>query len=461
MQNAYPNPQLSPLEDDARRLRVRSASLWGVFLLLGLWSGYNTGIGLALAPNFPSSTTQLIQGVRAFFPLVAGWLAIMTMLKKGGVKQWAIAGPLGLMGVFVATGLISSGFLSKLPVNALYWGGMYGSVLIVMIAICSEEEALTVLFRVITASWMVDFLILLGLLGAIPFLSGALAHSQTNPLGVKAYAGNFGAKGTILGMPSTRNTGLARYAAVAGLAAFGRLWNADLLRKITWGAVLLVALYALVLTQGRTETLGFLAGFAVILMLRKSRRIVLLGVGMLGVVLMGLLGFFRGLWEFGVRAHGGHHFDWTLTGRVGQWMAGLKVTMHSPLVGFGFQADRYYLHGIQLEGAVFQALIQSGILGTLAYVAAFALAWFLVIRLYTSPASHKLPDEIPGMMAFFTIMSLGESTVFYGADWMLLAPVLAYIQVAAWQYGILGHRQSVLRRRAVPIDTRRRAENLR
>ncbi|HVB97968.1 MAG TPA: O-antigen ligase family protein [Candidatus Dormibacteraeota bacterium] len=433
-----------------------------MFLWILLWSGYNTGIYVVQAPNFPADTLQLVQGIRAFFPLVAGWLAIVTLLRKGGARLWALVGPVGLLGVFTAAGLLSSGLISKYPLDALYWGGMYGAVLIVLVAVCSDADAVPILSRVITVNWMIDILILLGLLGAIPFLGGAaLSQAHGNPLGLQAYAGQMAANGTILGMASTRNTGLARYAAVAGLVALGRLWKENLFRKLIWVAVLLVALYTLVLAQARTETIGFLAGLMAILVLRKSRRTLLLGAGTLGVVLLYLVGFFHDLWVFGTQSRGGHGFDPTLTGRTNQWMQGLAATLHSPWLGLGFQADRYYLHGVQLENAVSQALIQAGILGTVAFVAAFALAWYMLVRLYTSKLARQLPDEIPGILVFFTVMSITESTVYYSADWLLLAPVLGYIQVLAWQQGIVSFGAITLGHRAALVNPRTSAEDLR
>jgi len=245
-----------------------------------------------------------------------------------------------------------------------------------------------------------------------------------------AYNGHVGSKGVILGMASTRNTGFARYAGVAGLVGLARLGEGKKLNKIVWLGVLVTALLVLVMAQARTETISFLAGSLIVLMLRKRRRVALLGVGTLGAILLGLEGFFNNLWDFGTRNGG---FDPTLTGRTGQWMEGLAVVRQSPWVGLGFQADRYYLHGIQIENAVFHALIQTGVLGTLAYVAAYALAWVLLIRLYVSRFSGSLPDEIPGILMFFTVFSVTESIAYYSAAFLLLAPVLAYIQVVAWQ----------------------------
>ena len=396
-----------------------------------LWGGYNTGIGLVLSPGFPATHMQLVHGIRAFFPLLAAWIALLVILARRGLKTQAVAGPLGLLGLFAAVGMVSSGLLSRDPLSAFYWAAMYESVVVVLMAVCSDPDALSTLSRVITLNWVIDIVIMVGLLAAIPSFGGAaLMHTQGSPLGVMAYNGNVGSKGVILGMASTRNTGFARYAGVAGLVGLARLGEGKKLNKIVWLGVLVTALLVLVMAQARTETISFLAGSLIVLMLRKRRRVALLGVGTLGAILLGLEGFFNNLWDFGTRNGG---FDPTLTGRTGQWMEGLAVVRQSPWVGLGFQADRYYLHGIQIENAVFHALIQTGVLGTLAYVAAYALAWVLLIRLYVSRFSGSLPDEIPGILMFFTVFSVTESIAYYSAAFLLLAPVLAYIQVVAWQ----------------------------
>ena len=450
--NMHPGSPLSMRARAGFSSRSQGAAAWCVFAWLLLWSGYNTGIYVVQAANFPANWLQLVHGVRAFFPLLAGWLALVVLLRKKGVRIGAVAGPLGLCGLFAGVGMISSVFISKFPLNAFYWACMYGAVVVVLVAVCSNEEALTSLARVIETNWMVAIFFLLALLLALPFLGrDALTATTESPLGVIAYNGLIANHQTILGMSSTRNTGLARYAAVAGLVALGRLMKNRTWTRIFWVSILTVGLYALVLAQARTETIGFLAGAPVILCLRKSRRAILLGVGSLAVGLLWVIGFFQKLWEFGTRGQG---FNPTLTGRTIQWMEGLAATKQSPWIGLGFQADRYYLHGIQLEDALFHALIQAGVLGTLAFVSAFVLAWFLLVKLYASPQSGRLPDEIPGILAFFTVMSVTESTAFYGANWLLVAPVLAYIQVLAWQHGIIDSRSWSLGRRISSIEPR-------
>jgi O-antigen ligase len=434
-------------KEQSRRSQPRPSVVLCLMLWVMLWGGYNTDIGVVLAPNFPANPLQLIHGIRAFLPLFAGWLAVLVILSRGGPKGRAIGGPLGLLAFFVAIGLISSAFLSRYSLDGLYWVGMYGSVLAVLIAVCSNSDALSALSRVIMLNWIIDIALLVGLLAAIPFLGEtALAPTSGSPLDVMAYNRVVAAHGTLLGMSATRNTGFGRYAAVAGLVALGRLWQGKKLNKLIWIGVLFVALYVLVRSQARTETLGFLAGALVILVLRRHRRAVLFGVGALGVLLLGLMGFFQDLWSFETHGRG---FDPTLTGRTATWQQGLEVVRHSPWLGLGFQADRYYLNGQHMHDTVLHALIQTGALGTIAYVAAYGLAWFLLVRLYLSRSSKDLPDELPGVLVFFTIMSITESIAYYSANWLLLAPVLAYIQVLAWQQRAL-KRNSGYSRLAAP-----------
>jgi O-antigen ligase len=426
-------------------------------LWLLVWGGYNTGIELVLSPGFPTSTMELFHGVRAFFPILAAWIALLAILSRGSLRTQAVAGPLGLLGFFAAIGIVSSGLISRLPLRALYWVAMYEAVVVVLVAVCTSSDAQHILSRLITLNWTIDIVIMVGLLAAIPSFGGAaLVSTQGSPLGVMAYNGSVGSHGTILGMASTRNTGFARYAGVAAVVALARLWQGKKWNKLIWIGVMLVALYALVLAQARTETLSFLVGSLVILLLRKRRRVALLGMGVLGVILLGLVGFFQNLWSFGTRNGG---FDPTLTGRTAEWMQGLAAFWQSPWVGLGFQADRYYLHGVQLENSFLHALIQTGILGTLAYIVAYILTWYLMVRLYLSPRSGELPDEIPGILAFFTVFSITESISYYSAAFLLLAPVLAYIQIVAWQEGFLKGRRSYSRNSMVRVGRREFAFN--
>src|SRR5437899_13038723 len=97
------------------------APLYLVLWLL-LWCGYNTGPWYVLDPSFPATTAELIHGVRAFFPLLAGWLALIMILARGGVNKPAFMGPLGLLCFYTIIGLTSSLFCANDIFQQSYWG---------------------------------------------------------------------------------------------------------------------------------------------------------------------------------------------------------------------------------------------------------------------------------------------------------------------------------------------------
>ena len=109
----------------------------------------------------------------------------------------------------------------------------------------------------------------------------------------------------------------------------------------------------------------------------------------------------------------------------------------SPWVGLGFHADRWFLPEAQhIHNGLLHALLQSGLIGTAAFVAAFAVALAFMVRLYwLGPESRRLPlaAEVPGILIFFTIMNVTESTAYFSANWLLLAPAMAYLQLAFWK----------------------------
>jgi len=238
----------------------------------------------------------------------------------------------------------------------------------------------------------------------------------------------------LFGMATTRSTGAARYAAIAGLAALARLWQGTARSRLIWAFVLLFSVYGIVFLQARTALLAFLAGAFLLLWLRRSLRpLFLAGVPVAGL-LLAATGSYQAFWLYLTR---GAPLDPTLTGRTVTWQAGWALFQESPWLGWGFHADRIFLTGQHMHNALLHALVQTGVLGTIPYVAAVVGAWIFVVRLYrTRPLRglSPLPIEIPAVLAFFTIASITESTfALFGTPWLLSAPLIAYVQVLAWQ----------------------------
>jgi O-antigen ligase len=395
----------------------------GLWVLL--WLGYNTDCGRVMNPNFPANTMDLIHGLRAFFPMLAAWFALLMIFARSNRLFPWVMGPLGLMLLYAVTGLISSATLSPDPTYALYYGANYLAMVLVLLAIVLVEDPLPDLRKVLSLTWIVGIILTLSLLGAIPILGPqAIVQTETSPIGMRAYSG----AGAIMGMSAARNTGFARYAAISVLVALpGLMSRGKLAVRIIWGIVFTASLYALIIANGRTETVAFIGGVAVILGAEKAKRFVNFLVGVAAAILLGLRGFFSAFYLYFTRTG---RIDPTMTGRTVTWEEGLRSLAKSPWVGFGFQADRYFLRE-HMHNAFLHAFFQSGLLGGGAILIGLMIVWFYMIRyFFLHPPADKslIPPEIPAVFLFVTISSVAESTfAYFSAAWLLSAPIVAYV----------------------------------
>jgi len=104
----------------------------------------------------------------------------------------------------------------------------------------------------------------------------------------------------------------------------------------------------------------------------------------------------------------------------------------SPVIGNGFHADRLVLNTHMHNGFV-HSMVQTGILGTIAYLSAALFGWVLFFKIIRNlrrlPLPHKhLVIQSGAILAFLTVRTFPESTAaFFGIDWLILAPVLIYL----------------------------------
>jgi O-antigen ligase len=131
------------------------------------------------------------------------------------------------------------------------------------------------------------------------------------------------------------------------------------------------------------------------------------------------------------------------TGRTAVWAEGWSLFKKSPAtvaVGYGFQADRFLL-GTHMHNSYMHALLQTGLLGTVPFVAALLFGWLLLVKALLnlsrfSGVDKHLTIQTAGMLVFFSVRTLTESTgAFFGIDWLLLAPLLLYLTSVNHNYG--------------------------
>jgi O-antigen ligase len=419
-----PQPQVEVAKP---ALSFTSNALLGMGLWVLLWSGYNTDLERFLRPEFPTDTLDFIHGLRAFGPILAGWIACLVIFVRAKRLFPWIIGPVGLLFFYAATGLVSSATLSVEPAGALYFGFNYLAIVLVMLAIALVDDPLPDLLKVLRLTWFVAIALTLGLLGAIPILgSDVIIQTEASPVGIRAYTG----VGSVMGMTSTRNTGFARYAAVSALAALPTVMNKEnrLVVRIFWGVMLAASFYALILANGRTETAAFIAGLFVFLIAEKARRLLYSLAAAAAAIVLGFEGFYSKFYLYFTRSG---HFDLTFTRRTDIWQEGWQLFWKSPWVGFGFQADRYFMEGLHMHNAFLHALVQSGFLGGVAIFIGLAIVWYYTIYYFFlhQPADKSLiPPEIPAILLFTTVSSITESTfAYYSAAWLLCAPTVVYV----------------------------------
>ena len=116
------------------------------------------------------------------------------------------------------------------------------------------------------------------------------------------------------------------------------------------------------------------------------------------------------------------------------WTTGWGFIKESILLGYGFHGDRLVL-GTHIHNAFMHSLIQTGIIGTIPFVGALLYGWILMLKalktLSRLPAFQKqLVIQTDGILVFLSLRAIFESTgAFFGVDWLLLAPLLLYLQI--------------------------------
>lgn len=433
-----------------------------IFWLM-FWLGYNTYPRKLDFSNF----LNFFQGIRAFFPILAGFLALIILFfGKSFFSQKIGKNPLALLGVYVLVGIISSIFLSLQPLIALYWALAYGALIVGLWAILKSSQAKFYLSFLIHFNWLIISFIVFGWFLYYLAGGGELSFNFPRPFEVLA-----GAKETILGMATTRPTGFGRYLGILGLVTLAGLLREKRKIKFLWFFFFLLFYLLLLFSQAKTAIFGFIFGAFLIFLLKSQSKTAIFSWSLFTLVQLILVGIFLFYLpqlpkiltspppllmelppspsageekiiippELSLPPSKGSFSDLkekifqpllTLGGRIqGIWPEAFNLFLRSPLIGFGFQADRIFLKGQHTHNALLQALVQTGLIGTLFFLSAFLWSGFILFKLLKKSTKEKsFLIEIAALFLFFGLRAITESTAaFFGADWILLAPLLGYI----------------------------------
>lgn len=448
-----------------------------------VWATYNTDIFRIFSPGFPHSLFDLVHGIRSIFPFVALAVAIIILIKNRKLNRNLLKGPMGLLLAYSIIGTIAC-LLSKDPLAAFYWGVLYLSVIIILFSVITGLDSIKKISLLIKINWVIAGAISVGLLAFFFIQPGAVSSLTYNFLictqrPFESLA-DMGAGMDVFGMVGTRPTGLGRYAGLVAIITLVSFFYSKKRSKVAWFSSFVIFLSILLFSKGKTEILAFIVAMIFVIWLAKKINI----FSILGLSLISMLSVFtifynipcdnslNSITSFVSYISPSHSPTSnnlnagelapapvsapppqlgstsepkktnakdlknivTLSGRTtGVWQDAWHLFLSSPLVGYGFQADRFFLNGQHAHNSIIHALIQTGILGTIPFLLAFILMFLYLARLFKNPHIELQEKNflvmLSAVLVFFAVRSITESVAFFSADWLFVAPIIAYIQL--------------------------------
>ena len=382
-----------------------------------IWGGMFSGVYNLAMPKFTSSPFAFFQGVRALFPMLAIYLCFLWVMSRRS-KFPLVKDPLGYFFIYGVMGFIGSMFLTVNTVDSLYWAGAYLSPFFGIWLALASENPKEKLQKIILVNYVVFFFFALNIFPeAVRIFRGKTSLSAffSLPFGL----GDF-----------TRN-GAGRFALVMAIVSFCRFIVSKSKYRYLWFAFFGPGLFILMMTQSRTALLG-LAVVSVLFIFLRGIDWRYLFLGPVAAYVVWMSGF---KW----RAKGQIEQLISLTGREVTWQKGIALIKNSPFLGWGFNADRLMLNYEHMHNSYLHAMIQTGILGFIFFVAALFSIWNLIgrARLFDrikslGGSNYAFLMESIMIIGFMTIRSFFESTAaFFGVDLLILVPAMAYVSLVA------------------------------
>ncbi len=417
----------------SKGLLIQYHSLPAILWLM-LWFSINTGPWVL--EQEPDTFVGWLHYVRALFPfaVIAAAVFFLGMQREKtpmplSVKLWFFYGVVGLVACL----------LSPEPLQAAYWAVTYLAVLAALKTYINGKDALEQAIYLNYLSWFVTTVFLLVLV----FFARDALFVRTDA-GLTGY-GIEGRMETIGGMAMSRSSGMSRFAAVPGIISFVLLWQSRGWKRLVWTATFISSASLIYLMQSRGALFGFFfaLSFLMYFLGPRSRRI-----GLALMILFGLLivvhyipsETIQDITSFITRGQDPEELR-TLTGRTRAWEKGLAVFWESPLIGWGFQADRL-LTGEHVHNTYLYAMLTGGIFGAAAFVAGMGMTWLLFLKIFRSGLVDDLGQKTHfilagGILAFFTVRSITEVCgSLFAVDYMVMVPVITYISLLARRLGL-------------------------
>ena len=401
---------------------------WPGLLWVALWMNINSGPWFLRSA--PQAGLQWLHAARAAVPFVA-LLAVLPLLATRGrsVRGWT---PAALWGVYAGLVFLGAMLMGHGGFSAVYWMAAYLSALFICLAAVRGPQELIAAESLNRLTWLVVTIVIatLTVVARDVLVEGSgLATSGYGVLGRMPQVG---------GMAMSRATGMARFAAVPGLVGLG----VALLGKGVWRlaglGMYLAAVVFIYVMQSRGATAGYVgATFFILLCAGKGGRavMVLLVVALAGALVCNAIP--EEVVQHLTRGQSAEEMKY-FTGRTRAWEHAWEPILANPLMGHGFEADRWLI-GEHVHNTYMYALVAGGLPGLGLFVAGLVWAWALFLKSLGHPAlaasGQKMTlVQVGGVLAFFTLRSIPEVCGSnYAVDYLVMLPAILYVHVL-WRH---------------------------
>jgi O-antigen ligase len=388
--------------------------LWG-----GLWLNLNTGLTNIVVPQSYNEWQLTVRAILPFLVLLVA--AVMLVAHRGSFHRLSL-GPSNLLFIYGLLAAAATVF-SPDPAWAFYWSVAFLATIVAAWTFASTRRAVYTTRQMLHITWGVTLVVaaIIAFTGrGTVFGDAGSSHEILNDLS---------------GM--SRSSGVARWAAVPGLVC---LLNAFRARRIALAALFFalagVAFFIVYRMQSRGAVFGTLAALAFALVLENRMRrfalplVFIAAVALIGIESPGMLS--DRVAEYLHRGQSEEEFQ-SMTGRTAYYQMGFEAFLKAPIFGRGQWADRLVIGG-HCHNSYLQALMNSGILGGLPYLASWIAGWVLFFRLFRRRTKMRLEDratlmEAGTVMMFFTVRSFPETTTAsFSVDLLVMAAVYTYLE---------------------------------
>ncbi len=383
-----------------------------------LWFNLNTGFWNIVPPNNAGEWLSLL---RSILPFVVLPVSVLLLARRGKLHLPG-ASPSRFLLIYGGFATFSSVFSPK-PLWALYWSTAFLATILAAWTFIDRRESIESARQLLLITWIATFLVAL--------IIGYMARGSIFGDSASAY----GVISELNGL--SRSSGVARWAAVPGLVCLVRAYYTRRRSLISFYLVAAaISFFIVYRMQSRGAIFGAAAavGFALLVASRLRRYALPFAlVAVIAVLYLDPGGTVSNrVGKYLKRGESTEEFE-TMTGRTRAYTAGIAAFEEAPIFGSGQWTDRLHI-GEHVHNSLIQALLNSGIFGTIPYLGSWITGWTLFYRLNSKGVQLKPDDRVHLMecgtvMMFFSVRAMPETTTAsFSVDLLVMVAIYVYLE---------------------------------